>query len=89
MDGMTIAFAIIAVIAFAVIIYGTIRKNRFGLNFSRPNCPTCGVQVPRMRRPTSGRQAAWGGWTCSNCGTEMDKWGRAISGPTREFRASL
>jgi hypothetical protein len=24
------------------------------------------------------RQALWGGWTCSNCGTEMDRSGNQV-----------
>ena len=31
-----------------------------------------------VRKPTSFRQAAWGGWTCSKCGCEIDKWGIEI-----------
>ena len=25
------------------------------------------------------RQSMWGGWTCPNCGTEVDKWGREVT----------
>ena len=42
-------------------------------------CPECGTPVPRFRRPTSLRQALWGGWTCSNCSTEMDRFGDEIA----------
>ena len=31
-----------------------------------------------VRKPTSFRQAAWGGWTCFKCGCEIDKWGIEI-----------
>jgi len=41
-------------------------------------CPECGMPVPRFRRPTSFRQAVWGGWTCSECGTEMDRYGKEL-----------
>ena len=41
-------------------------------------CPNCGTHVPRVRHPTSWRQALWGGWTCSNCGTEMDRFGNEL-----------
>jgi hypothetical protein len=43
-----------------------------------PNCPTCGTQQPAIRKPTSFRQAIWGGWTCAHCGTEIDRHGAAI-----------
>ena len=41
-------------------------------------CPTCGMPVPTLRNPTSLRQAILGGWTCSECGTEMDRFGNEI-----------
>jgi hypothetical protein len=43
-----------------------------------PECPTCATQQPIFRRPTSFRQMMSGGWTCANCGTEMDRKGHAI-----------
>ena len=42
---------------------------------AKGGCPECGTPVPRVRRPTSWRQALWGGWTCSECETEMDQHG--------------
>lgn len=40
-------------------------------------CPACGtVGQRRFRRPTSLRQALWGGETCVVCGCDFDKWGR-------------
>lgn len=42
----------------------------------RGGCPICGTPVPLYRHPTSFRQALWGGWTCKECGTEMDRFGR-------------
>jgi hypothetical protein len=36
------------------------------------------VTLPVVRRPTSLRQALWGGWTCKNCGAEVDRWGRKV-----------
>ena len=54
----------------------------FGLlstsTWATPNCPVCGTQQPACRKPTSFRQAIWGGWTCANCGTEIDRNGTAI-----------
>jgi hypothetical protein len=48
-----------------------------------PDCPTCGTQQPARRKPTSLRQLMWGGWTCSNCGTEIDRHGKAINPTVR------
>lgn len=42
---------------------------------AKGGCPECGTEVPTFRRPASVRQALWGGWTCSECGTEMDRHG--------------
>lgn len=55
------------------------KRSDWGINFSLPNCPKCGKKVPAIRKPTSNEQAMWGGWTCSNCGCEMDKWGKEIN----------
>ena len=49
-----------------------------GINFSLPECPACDEKVPSFRTPTSLNQAFYGGWTCQNCGCEMDKWGKEI-----------
>lgn len=51
-------------------------------NWATPNCPTCGTKQPAQRKPTSLRQLMWGGWTCANCGTEMDREGKAIERKT-------
>jgi ssDNA-binding Zn-finger/Zn-ribbon topoisomerase 1 len=60
-------------------IVGTFTKNRWGINLQPVSCPKCGnTTFSTFRRPTSIRQALWGGKTCPVCGTEMDKWGRQI-----------
>jgi hypothetical protein len=41
-------------------------------------CPKCGQRLPLFRVPTSLHQLMWGGWTCPDCGCEMDKWGKAV-----------
>ncbi len=45
---------------------------------AKGGCPECGTPVPRTRTPTSWRQALWGGWTCAECDTEMDRRGREL-----------
>lgn len=45
-----------------------------------PTCPRCGHQLPRFRRPASGRQAFWGGWTCPKCGHQVDRKGNVLGG---------
>ncbi|HWV55004.1 hypothetical protein [Pseudorhodoplanes sp.] len=48
-------------------------------NFAAIRCPNCATPQPFWRRPNSFRQLMWGGWTCANCGTEMDRHGNATS----------
>ena len=50
------------------------------MNLAAPKCPTCATQQPVWRKPTSLRQTLLDGWTCTNCGTEMDRNGKAING---------
>src|SRR4051812_7482887 len=59
-----------------LIVYGTIVKNKWGINLYGVVCPDCGVEMSRVRMPNSAKQVLWGGHTCPNCQCEMDKWGR-------------
>jgi len=63
-------FGFAAVLALSRIMVAAV--NRKG------GCPECGLPVPQVRRPTSWRQALWGGWTCDGCGTEMDRYGNEL-----------
>jgi hypothetical protein len=84
-------FPVMAVVALAVVmglglligavlvIRDTVRKRgRWGINLRPVRCPKCGEPAPAIRRPKNRRQALWGGCTCEQCGTEYDKWVRAI-----------
>jgi hypothetical protein len=74
-----VVMGLIVALMLTMIVLGTIRKQgRFGVNTELPDCPNCGEQVPLTRKPTSFRQAMWGGWTCEKCGTEMNKWGKQV-----------
>lgn len=64
------------VISLAAIVLLSV-KMRNAVN-SKGGCPECGTPVPNARRPNSWRQALWGGWTCSECGTEMDRYGEEL-----------
>ncbi len=60
-----------------LLVRGTQQKTQLGLNFTPPgHCPACGAGLPTVRAPKNVRQALFGGWTCSGCGIELDKWGR-------------
>jgi hypothetical protein len=67
----------VAIVGLALVVYGSIAKTRWGINFRPPKaCPRCGEAIARVRRPRSMQQVMRGGWTCSSCGAEIDKWGR-------------
>jgi hypothetical protein len=44
----------------------------------RRKCPDCGMQMPHFRKPASRKQALWGGWTCPQCGCEIDRRGKKV-----------
>lgn len=74
-----VAFLVVACLCLVLIAYGSIAKNRWGMNLRRVACPDCGTAMRRVRMPNSRQQAVWGGHTCPNCQCEMDKWGRRIA----------
>lgn len=39
-------------------------------------CPSCSEKLPRYRKPTSAKEAFWGGWTCPSCGLAVDRKGK-------------
>ena len=67
--------------AVCILIILTIKKNKkWGINLDFNNhCPKCGISLPTIRKPTSVKQFMWGGWSCNNCGCQIDKWGAEIS----------
>lgn len=75
-----IELIVMAVTGLAVIlvIWGTVAKNRWGISVAQMTCPGCVTPLARLRRPSSVRQALWGGYTCPSCHREIDKWGREI-----------
>ena len=73
-----ITFGVIG-IGMALVVYGTIAKNRWGINLDPVSCPRCNTQLPQIRQPQDLRQRMWGGGTCPSCGVEVDKWGREIA----------
>jgi hypothetical protein len=67
-----------AVIGHILVKRDTARKGRWGINLSPMSCSKCSTPAPAVRLPASLRRALWGGWTCSQCGFELDKWGRPV-----------
>ena len=77
MDGM-IQGAIIGAIAGGVA--GGLGVLLLALLGPKRVCPDCGDALPKFRRPRNWRQRLWGGWTCPNCGCEVDRKGKKVSG---------
>jgi hypothetical protein len=65
-----------------LVLYGTVAKNRWGINLHPVACPRCNTPFPRLRNPQNVRHALWGGSICAKCQTEVDKWGREVAGPS-------
>ena len=53
-----------------LVAFGTVTKNRWGINLEPVKCPACGSPMPKVRRPESMKQALWGGGTCGKCRCE-------------------
>jgi len=68
----------ISILIIAVSIYGTVAKNRWGVNLNPLICPVCGAAPTPARPGISLRRSFWGGRTCEVCETKMDNWGRII-----------
>jgi hypothetical protein len=78
MNLLFVAVMSVLLTGVALVAYGTLVKNRWGLNMQRVNCPRCGQLMPTKREGISRSQRLWGGATCTSCGCDMDKWGREI-----------
>lgn len=68
-------------IGLVMVIYGTVAKNRWGINVDPVSCPLCKTRIPQIRQPRNLRQKMWGGGDCPACGVEVDKWGRQLASP--------
>jgi hypothetical protein len=71
-------FLVMLALGLIVVVLGTLKKGKMGVNLAKTGCAQCGTPMPTIRKPANLRQALWGGWTCQQCGTENDKWGRQI-----------
>ncbi len=74
-----IAIASVLLVGLVLVAYGTIARNKWGINLHHLDCPACHSPVPKVRKPKSRREALWGGSTCDKCGCEFDKWGNRIT----------
>jgi hypothetical protein len=67
---MTILLMSTLGVVFALILLAGFAINRI--------CPQCNTPLPQRRKPTSARQTLLGGWTCRNCGCEVDRHGQKL-----------
>ena len=72
-------FPLVTSLVVAMLIYGTVVRNKWGVNTGTVTCPGCHTPQRFFRKPTSLKQALWGGHSCPNCHRELDKWGREVS----------
>jgi hypothetical protein len=85
---LSIVFVVhLGVLVFGLLALGgylvtrdTIRKKgRWGLNTKPAKCRQCDTPAPVVRMPKNRNQMLWGGWTCAECGYELDKWGEPVA----------
>lgn len=77
-------------IMFPAILFGVFFiAALFVVSLRLPPCPQCGTPAPMFRKPASWRQLMWGGWTCSECGLELDVSGRPVEGQAPDKWAVL
>lgn len=62
-------------------VQSVVRLRSLGMKitFDQQYCPVCGEALPQVRRPQTWREALWGGVTCPNCGTNLDRHGRVLA----------
>lgn len=79
---LVLALSLLILLALAIglvfLVLGTLKKGKMGINLAKTVCAHCGAPMPSIRKPANLRQALWGGWTCAQCGTENDKWGKPV-----------
>ena len=84
--GELLVLASLACVGFSMLVFGSMfivtlvqtiqGKGDWGINLKGAACPQCGAKAPTFRMPKNARQALWGGWTCTACNIDMDKWGK-------------
>ncbi len=73
-----VVFGLLAAGAFLVARDTIRQRGRWGICLSQPKCLKCGEPAPKVRVPANWNQSLWGGWTCAECGFELDKFGHPV-----------
>lgn len=63
---------LIVLLSTVFVVFFLLTMRRFS-----PGCPSCGQQLPTFRKPKSLRQLLVGGWTCEECGADVNARGKA------------
>jgi hypothetical protein len=71
-------FGLLAAGAFLVARDTIRQRGRWGICLRKAQCLKCGEPAPVVRMPANWNQTLWGGWTCSQCGFELDKFGNPV-----------
>ena len=79
MDVLTVILVVVVLVAAFVFIRAQAKaQGRWGISALRTSCPRCGTRLPMIRKPATREEALWGGWTCPQCGCQVDKYGREL-----------
>lgn len=75
---LAISFSVgICVFGAGLILRDTIRqRGMHGINFKRVVCPQCGTHLRRGITWPSWKECWYSGWTCHECGLELNQYGR-------------
>ena len=85
MFSLVVMFGLLGV-GLLLVIYGTVARNRWGINLAKVVCPSCNTPLTGTQKTRSLKQALWGGYICPACGAEIDKWGRQVpKGNPKDF----
>ncbi len=73
-----VLLALVSLIILLFLIIAWPKSGKMGIHLKGVICPKCKEKAPLVRVPKHLKQMLWGGWTCANCGCEMDKYGNPI-----------
>jgi hypothetical protein len=73
-----VVFGLLAAGAFLVARDTIRQRGRWGICLRKATCLKCGEPAPLVRMPANWDQTLWGGWTCPQCGFELDKFGNPV-----------
>lgn len=84
---IVVAFSLL--VGVVLIAYRSVIKNDLGINPDPVVCPRCNASRDSKRSLALRWRALWGGWTCPNCGCEVDKAGREAAAAKVAFKVAL